>query len=212
MRYFATLSLLAIFGVLAIAMEAGKETLPVAPKSAGDNAGWLRFIAAREKVMTRVTDKPLSMDWMVASLCRMPLPTELPEANPHRGHFVHVYVTPGEEKTIRTGEGKYPVGTLIVKEKLPSSLAQLGRGANESRATELKAGKTRPPELFTVMLKREAGYHPECGDWEFMVVSGDAQQVLARGKLDSCVDCHKQRKATDFVTQLYPEKKDPPKK
>lgn len=205
MRWFATISLLGIFSVLVTAMEPGKG-LPAAPKPPGANRDWLQFIAARAKTMNRVTDQPLSMDMWVATLCRGPLPTDLPEANPHRGHYVHVYVTPGEEQTIRTGKGTYPVGTLIVKEKLPGIFAHSGRSEEEQRAIELKTGKNRVPELFTVMLKREAGYHPECGDWEFMVVSGDVKQILARGKLDSCVDCHKSHKQTDYVTQLYPLK------
>lgn len=203
MRYFATLSLLGILGVLALAMQPSvSETLPSAPLNVGDNAGWLKFIAAREKTLTRVTDKPQSMDARVVRFCRGPLPKELPENNPHLGHSVHVYVTPGEEKKIRTGEGTYPVGTLIVKEKLPGMLP-LGK---KPLAITSSAEKTPPPEpeLFTVMLKREAGYHPECGDWEFMVVSGDVKQIVARGKIDSCVECHKDHKATDFVTQLYP--------
>ncbi len=200
MRWFATFSMLGLFAVLAIAMESEKQ--PAAPKPPGSNRDWLDLIADRGKTMTRVTDKPLSMDLQVAQLCRLPDPDELPEANPHRGHFVHVYVTPGEEKKIRTGEGTYPVGTLIVKEKLPGPLAELEQGSKAKK----KASQTQTPELFTVMLKREAGYHPECGDWEFMVVSGDAKQIVARGKIDSCVECHKDYKATDFVTQLYPKK------
>jgi hypothetical protein len=201
MRWFAAFSLLGIFSVLLAAMEPGKNLPPAAPKPPGGNREWLHIIAAREKSMTRVTDQPQSMDMQVVRLCRLPLPTELPEANPHRGHYVHVYVTNGEEKKIRTGEGTYPVGTLIVKEKLPGPLSDL-----DVSSTAKKPAKQTPPlpELFTVMLKREAGYHPECGDWEFMVVSGDMKQVLARGKLDSCVECHKGYKQTDYVTQLYP--------
>jgi len=198
MRWFATFSLLGFFAFLTLALE--PEKAPAAPKPPGENRDWLSFIAAREKTMTRVTDKPLSMDLQVAARCRAPLPKDLPEDNPHRGHYVHVYVTPGDEKKIRTGEGTYPVGTLIVKEKLPGIFAQ---SAKDPKAVTADNLPLHDPELFTVMLKREAGYHPECGDWEFMVVSGDMKQVLARGKLDSCVECHQQYKQTDYVTQLY---------
>jgi hypothetical protein len=202
MRWFATFSLLGLFAVLAIALE--PEKTPAAPKPPGNNRDWLNFIAARAKTMTRVTDKPLSMDLQVAARCSAPLPKDFPEDNPHRGHYVHVYVTPGEEKKIRTGEGTYPVGTLIVKEKLPGMFAQHAKDPKAVTADKLPL---HDAELFTVMLKREAGYHPECGDWEFMVVSGDMKQVLARGKLDSCVECHQQYKLTDYVTRLYPATK-----
>jgi hypothetical protein len=202
MRWFATFSLFCFLAVLAIAMEPVSELLPSAPANVNENRGWLRFIAAHGKTMTRVTDKPMSMDRQVAMLCRAPDPTDLPEANPHRGHFVHVYVTPGEEKKIRTGQGTYPVGTMIVKEKLPGPLK-----LEEETGKKKQANSAATPELFTIMLKREAGYNKECGDWEFMVVSGDMKQLLARGKLDSCVECHQQYKQTDYVTQLYPEQK-----
>ena len=202
MRLLLLSSLLAVIVSLAVAMEPGKKAfLPAAPKDPADKAAWLPFIRAYKHTMTRVTDKPLSMDLEAAKLCRLPDPTELPEANPHRGHYVHVYVTPGEEKKIRSGEGTYPVGTLIVKEKLPGPLDSEADSGKKNRASS-----AFQPELFTVMLKREAGYNKECGDWEFMVVSGDARQVLARGKLDSCVECHKSHAKTDFVTQLYPKK------
>jgi hypothetical protein len=204
MRLFILASLVTLLASLVIAME--PDSTPAAPKPPGENNDWLRFITARKKTMTRVTDQPLSMDIQIAGLCRLPLPTELPEANPHRGHYVHVYVTPASEELIRMGKGTYPVGTLIVKEKIPNTLTLLGRPENEHRAIEIKTGKDRLPELFTVMLKREAGYNKECGDWEFMVVSGDAQQILARGKLDSCIECHQQYKHTDYVTRLYPAK------
>jgi Cytochrome P460 len=201
MRWFATFSLLGFFAVLALAAEPVSELLPSAPADVNENRGWLRFIAARVKTMTRVTDKPLSMDLQVAMRCAPPGPDMLPEDNPHRGHYVHVYVTPGDEKKIRTGEGTYPVGTLIVKEKLPGMFAQYAKDPKAGTADKLPL---QDPELFTGMLKREAGYHPECGDWEFMLVSGDMKQVLARGKLDSCVECHQQYKQTDYVTRLYP--------
>lgn len=154
----------------------------------------LEVARSREKSMVRLTERPFEMDLAIASLCRAPLPKETPEINPHLNHYVHVYVTPGGEQKIRTNAGTYPTGTLIIKEKFPGML----------QVRKLKDdAKSAAPELFTAMLKREAGYHPDCGDWEFLVFSGDLTSIIARGKLESCVDCHQAYDKTDYVVRNY---------
>jgi hypothetical protein len=164
----------------------------------------LQQVTQREKEMKRVTDKPYSMDIRIATLCRGPDPDELPAENPHRGHSVHVYVSPTGEEILKSGKGTYPVGTLIVKEKFPSPLEHPRLQREDSATT--KAEPKLQTELFTAMLKRDPGYDPERGDWEYLVISGNAQQVLARGKLDSCIQCHVEYKATDYVTRAYMKK------
>ncbi|MGC4007281.1 MAG: cytochrome P460 family protein [Pirellulales bacterium] len=154
----------------------------------------LEMTADRAKALIRVTDKPHDADLLTMLGCRAPLPRETPALNPHLDHVVHVYVTSAGERTLRDGHGEYPVGTVILKEKLP--------GAHRDDVKRKAAAKSAP-ELFTGMLKREKGYHPECGDWEFFVVDGAAKQMQARGRIDSCVECHKDYKDTDFVTRTY---------
>ncbi|HXB59867.1 MAG TPA: hypothetical protein VNU95_09890, partial [Candidatus Acidoferrales bacterium] len=58
-------------------------------------------------------------------------------------------------------------------------------------------------ELFTGMIKREVGYNPECGNWEFFTLPGDASKISARGKIQNCMECHKAYKSSDFVTKAY---------
>jgi hypothetical protein len=48
-----------------------------------------------------------------------------------------------------------------------------------------------------IMEKRELGYFPEGGDWDYSVVSVDGS-VLKRGRLDFCARCHAEGSA-DFV-------------
>ncbi len=78
----------------------------------------------------------------------------------------------------------FPVGSIIVKEKLatPSS---------------------SEPELLTVMTKREPGYNPRNGDWEYMALDGSGTKVQARGRLDRCQGCHILVKHTDYVSRNY---------
>lgn len=106
-----------------------------------------------------------------------------------------------------TGKGTYPVGTAILKEKLQPVAAPNQPPANPAPSANNKANGPPAPqyttELFTGMLKREAGYNPAGGDWEYFVISGDANKLLARGKIDSCIDCHQAYKSTDYVTRAY---------
>ena len=78
---------------------------------------------------------------------------------------------------------KFPVGSVIVKEKLP---------AKDSSTVE----------LMTAMVKHESGYNPKNGDWEFLVLDGSGK-IETRGKLESCQACHLMEKATDYVSRSY---------
>jgi len=55
------------------------------------------------------------------------------------------------------------------------------------------------PELITVMVKREKGFSPGSGDWEYFVLSGDAAKIKKHETIGSCSKCHAQAAATDFV-------------
>lgn len=57
--------------------------------------------------------------------------------------------------------------------------------------------------MLTVMHKREKGYDPAGGDWEFLVLDGAGKQVEAQGRLKTCLSCHAQWKATDYVSRAY---------
>ncbi len=57
-------------------------------------------------------------------------------------------------------------------------------------------GSGVPDGLFA-MVKREPGYFPSGGDWEWVVVRADGN-VLALGRLETCARCHADA-AADFV-------------
>ncbi|WP_309718661.1 hypothetical protein [Armatimonas sp.] len=69
----------------------------------------------------------------------------------------------------------FPVGTVLVKEKLDNPKG------------------TGTPELLTAMVKREKGYNPACYDWEFLVLDGKAERILEHGKLARCQSCHAEK-------------------
>ena len=135
----------------------------------------------------RVTPKPIYLDHEIASLCVIASPEQVAVStgNPHDRKFFTVYVNAVAKNTMMKGKPSiFPVGSIIVKEKLPSE-------------------KSKSPELLTVMLKRQKGYNSANGDWEYLVLNGTASKIQSRGALQNCQSCHAFRKETDFVFGTY---------
>lgn len=75
----------------------------------------------------------------------------------------------------------YPVGSIIVREKLPY------------------AEGDPQPQLLAVMLKRAHGFNPKGGDWEFLIADGAMTKIQQRQKKGSCLECHAAQRARDYV-------------
>jgi hypothetical protein len=106
--------------------------------------------------------------------------------NPHAATYITVYVNNAGRKAMFAKELKrFPEGSIIVKEKIENS------------------SEGRTPLLYTIMTKRESGYNPAVGDWEFSVVSGNGTQLEASGKLENCQACHITKSDSDFVFGPY---------
>ena len=107
------------------------------------------------------------------------------ETSPHLNKYVSVFVNPaGREQMMTKRSPKYPIGTMVVKEKLGSP-------------------DSTKPEVLTAMIKRGPGYNPENGDWEYLVLDGAASKIVERGKLTRCSGCHRPYERSDFVTRTY---------
>jgi hypothetical protein len=136
---------------------------------------------------TRVNPVPADLHVQTAILCAAPTAeqSKKEEGNPHRDKFITVYVNDaGKKAMMHEKNPRFPKGSVIVKEKLPSK-------------------ESSSPELLTVMIKREAGYNPDNGDWEYMAVDGAGKEVQARGRLENCQACHTVVKDADFVYRSY---------
>ncbi len=139
------------------------------------------------KDWTKVNEKPEYMAPRVSAMCAMPTQAQIDDEskNPHINKFINVYVNAiGKDEMLTKKNPQFPVGTVVVKEKLA-------------------APESETPELLTVMIKREKGFNPEVGDWEFMTLNGAATEVTAKGKLESCGSCHLGYKQNDFITRTY---------
>lgn len=140
------------------------------------------------KTWTKVNSTPLLMPARVAMACAVDVRLGYGvdgQGNPHRDKFLTVYVNDlGRRAMLTEKYPKFPVGSTIVKEKLPTV---------DSQALE----------LLTVMIKQQKGFNPATGDWEYMVVDGAGLKIEARGKLDNCQGCHLKHPKTDYVFRTY---------
>ncbi|MCW3051593.1 MAG: hypothetical protein JWN14_763 [Chthonomonadales bacterium] len=146
----------------------------------------------------RVNSKPHQVASKIALMCRAPTKAEIAAdaVDPHlqvtdhassflRTRFVTVYVNKtAEQAMMHQKRPAFSEGSLIVKERL-------------ARAT------SSAPEMLTVMHKREKGYNPACGDWEFLTLDGAGKQTTAQGRLQNCESCHSEWKQTDYVSRAY---------
>lgn len=153
--------------------QAAIKSLPATPKALRDFHSW-----------TRVNPKPVSISYYVDTLCRTPTLAESARssANPHRQKFVTVWVNSKGKKAMFDGKD-FPVGSAIVKEK--------------------RVGPNGQIELSTAMTKRERGFNPACGDWEFVVLDAEGRLATAHDKLKVCASCHVEQAKSDFTYRSY---------
>ena len=156
-----------------------------------------------------VNAEPAIMDAAVAVMCA-PAPPPMPESRslaasavlgsggPHEKKWINVFVNSTGEAAMMTQKNpRFPVGTVIVKQKLAIPAAK-GKSAAPA-----KPAPDQKPELLTVMIKRETGYDAANGDWQWMVTDGPGTQVVESGQLKSCQGCHRPFASTDFVVRSY---------
>ncbi|HEV8426572.1 MAG TPA: cytochrome P460 family protein [Pyrinomonadaceae bacterium] len=137
---------------------------------------------------TQVNDKPYYISSRLNLLCQLPTANDYErerKTNPHVSTFITVYVNNiGLKAMFARNPQRFPEGSIIVKEKIH----------------DYEAHK---PVLYTIMRKRERGYNPEVGDWEFSVVGPNGTELQGRGKLENCQSCHISERDSDFVFRPY---------
>jgi len=165
---------------------------PAVSTGTTDTKGELAMFASYRE-WHKANPKPQRMDDVVAWMCRNLTPEEATKfrkdlegthkvAQEWKTFTVFVNEL-GKDRLLGVTKGEFPVGSVLVKEK------HTGDDATTS-------------ELLTVMVKREKGYAPEVGDWEFLVLDGFAKAVQ-RGDNKNCVSCHTSVSDNDFVYADY---------
>ncbi|GEM_PF-2433458 len=100
----------------------------------------------------------------------------------HMSAIKDVYVNDRGIASFRSGEMPFPAGSVIVKENFKP----------------LSGGEKGALMALTAMVKMNAGYHPEGGDWAYIqTVPGFSETTL--GKVEKCASCHASVSHKDFV-------------
>ena len=101
--------------------------------------------------------------------------------NPGETGFIKVFVNDiGQEAMF--AKASFPVGSVVVKERHPTKVSGV--------------------EFCTVMRKREKGYNPDCGDWEFTVLNKESVPTET-GRLKNCMACHSKQGLSDYTFRTY---------
>ncbi len=120
----------------------------------------------------RLTTEPRYIAPLTALLCKTPgkelLDKEQAITGPHTRVAVHIYANPPAADSIAANAAEFPVGSVIVKEKL---------GRDGKSVSDIGG-----------MVKRPKGYDAANGDWEFFFYTPAGE--VTTGKLANCVDCH----------------------
>ena len=101
-------------------------------------------------------------------------------AGPHFDKKLHIYVNSAAKRTIAKRGAVFPVGAVIIKEKLSADGAISGIGG---------------------MIKRDPGFNLGHGDWEYFY--DDKVSGYKTGKLENCSICHTRARGTDFVFSVW---------
>jgi len=133
---------------------------------------------------TRLTKRPHLVSPLTSTLCTTPSRAmeeqEGKKTGPHYKARVHIYANPVALPAIAERMTQFPVGAIVVKEKLGDGDKVAGIGG---------------------MIKRAAGYDPPNGDWEYFYYEGT--DSLTTGRISSCIECHRSARSTDYVYSVW---------
>lgn len=135
------------------------------------------------KSFDRLNDEPIAVSAWISAACAPAFfgnddrKREVERAGPHTDALVHVYAHGVDKSAFAALERQFPVGTIVVKEKLTDDFKPAGVGG---------------------MQKMPPGYDPEGGDWLYFYSSKSGGGFFS-GRLENCRSCHLRAKESDFV-------------
>lgn len=143
-----------------------------------------RQLANSYRSLRLMTADPVFVEPALALLCRGATPDDIQRAReaagPHALTTVRIYMNDAAADTFGQPGLKYPVGSIIVKEKAATGVAS-----------------DRGHDGIGGMIKRAPGYDPANSDWEYFYFENAAN--IERGKIVSCIACHRGAADRDFV-------------
>lgn len=155
---------------------------------APDDPDDIERIAANYSALRSMTSEPFLVDADIARLCTAGTQAALDAARersgPHALSAVRIYMSDAAAKEFVEINPRYPVGSVIVKQKVKWGPASDAHGSPSRNGV---GG----------MIKRAPGYDPAHGDWEYFYFEEAAK--IERGRIESCIRCHRRAADTDHV-------------
>jgi hypothetical protein len=137
-------------------------------------------IVSSYQAYSKITQTPHEVSPFIAQLCIEPtqylLQQDQKKSGPHSRAQVHIYMNPVAKRSYDAGIILYPIGSVIIKEKIDYSGKMTAIGG---------------------MVKRFQNFDAKAGDWEYFYAP--AGHSPSAGQIQSCVDCHLGAKQTDYV-------------
>lgn len=145
-------------------------------------------VAVSYSSLRAMTPKPVLVNPQFAALCAGVSTSDVDAAalqfGPHAHTAVSIFMNDLAANTFGRPDAVYPVGSIIVKEK-------------KSLATRVTKGPDVSNGGVGGMIKREPGYDPSHGDWEYFYF--EKPDKIEQGKIESCVQCHSGAAPRDYV-------------
>ena len=126
--------------------------------------------------LQRITSAPVAVDPSITAACTTSV-NQGQFGGPHAEAAISIYVNDITRSAL-TESSSFAPGAVIVKLK--------HRDAQNPRGKEAIGG----------MIKRNPGYNPASGDWEFFYRENGK---LESGRLSSCIECHATASKSDYV-------------
>ncbi|HKE49702.1 MAG TPA: cytochrome P460 family protein [Rhodanobacteraceae bacterium] len=136
-----------------------------------------KWVAAHYETLQLVTPRPFPVDPFIAAACTSQVKPAPSFSGPHAGSAISIYVNELARSAL-TEQSSFQSGSVIVKLKHGD--------AHDAHRTEAIGG----------MIKRDPGYDPAGGDWEFFYMEDGR---LASGTLPECSACHAKATKRDRV-------------
>jgi hypothetical protein len=128
--------------------------------------------------------EPVAISAYIFGLCRLPTLPEQQFAESEHGHerYLQDWANAAAVAGIaRRGVPPFAPGSVIVKEKYVAS------------------GTGRELVAIAMMIKRESGFEPAHGDWDYAYYEPELGVVQTKAQSDYCSGCHLGASETDFV-------------
>lgn len=98
--------------------------------------------------------------------------------------YAKVFANIEAEPFMKPEKLRFPVGSIIVREKLLTENAPA-------------------PTLVSAMIKHSRGFSPETNGWEFLVIDKNLSRIKTRQTTGDCAACHSRVRENDLVYKTY---------